>query len=119
MRTTATKVKDIIDTELTDSRVNAFITSANKVVDRLLINDYDEVTLTDIETWLTAHFIASTFERQAIKEKAGPVEQTFSDTFGTHLESTAYGQIAASLDTKGKLANLGKRAIVFKAISEN
>lgn len=115
-RTTASAVKDIMDTELTDTRIDAFITSASDLVDRLLADDYEDPTLEQLELWLTAHLIASTIERQAIQEIAGPVEQKFSDVFGQNLSSTTYGQVVASLDTSGKLANLGKRKIIFKAV---
>lgn len=118
LRVTPEEVQEIIDTELTDPRITAFITSANQVVTNLLSNDHESDTLKEIERWLAAHYIAATIERQAIHEKAGPAEQRFADVFGKRLESTTYGQTAAGLDTTGKLASLGLRKISFKAVSE-
>jgi hypothetical protein len=118
MRTTASEIKDILDTELSDARIEAFIQAASDVVTGLLSNDFDEPILTNIERWLTAHYIAVTVERRAIQEIAGPVEQKFSDIYGQNLQATDYGQVAASLDTTGKLASIGRRRIFFRSINE-
>lgn len=118
LRVTPDEVKEIIDTDLTDPRITAFITGANQVVTTLLADDHEADVLKEIERWLSAHNIATTIERQAIHEVAGPAEQRFSDVFGKYLESTTYGQTASALDTTGKLSSLGKKKITFKAINE-
>lgn len=120
LRVTPNEVKEIIDTELTDARITAFITGANAVVDNNLLNrNLEDATLKEIERWLSAHYIAHSIERQAIQEKAGPVEQRFSDVFGKFLESTTYGQTASTLDPTGTLSNLGMKKVNFKAINES
>lgn len=116
-RVNANEVKEIIDTELTDSRIQAFILGANELVTHHLGDDLEESLLKEIERWVAAHFMTS-FERQAIEEKAGPVEQKFSDVFGMGLESSTYGQTAKSLDPTGKLAVLGKKTIQLISISQ-
>lgn len=117
-RVTADEVKEIIDTGLTDPRIDAFITGANQIVTSQLKDDFEEPALKEIERWLAAHFIAANIERQAIQEKAGPAEQKFSDQFGMRMMSTTFGQTAASLDSTGKLAALGQKKIMFKSINE-
>lgn len=114
-------VKQIIDTDLTDPRIQVFINGANAVVTKNLGNSsLGEDLLTEIERWLSAHFI-SCFEdnRQAIKQKAGPVEQIFSDIFGMGLDSSTYGQTAKSMDPTGKLSDLGMKTVKILAISES
>lgn len=117
VRITPTELKEIIDTELTDARIQAFITAASLTIDRLLINEFEEAELKEIERWLAAHFIAANIDRQAIEEEAGPARQKFANNFGMNLQSTTYGQTAATLDTSGTLAALGKKKIVFKSIN--
>jgi hypothetical protein len=119
IRVTTDEVKEIIDTDLTDPRITAFITGASTVIDTNLADqNLDAAVLKEIERWLSAHYIALAFERQAIHEKAGPAEQRFADVFGMYLEDTTYGQTASSLDPTGILAGLGKKKIQFKAVSE-
>ena len=120
-RVTALMVQEIIDTELSESRVKIFIAGASKMVDNTLVGKgLDEDTLIEIERWLAAHNIAATFERQAIHEKAGPAEQRFPDIFGQGLLSTTWGQMAVALDTTGTLQDIAdrRRMIKFKAIPE-
>lgn len=120
-RVTPTEVKEIIDTQLTDPRIEVFIIGASKLVDNTLVGKgLDEDTLKEIERWLAAHNVAATHERQAIHEKAGPAEQRFSDIFGQGLLSTTWGQMAISLDTTGTLQDIAhhRREIKFKAVPE-
>lgn len=119
-RVTADEVEEIIDTDLGSSRIEAFITGANEMVNEFLTGQgLSDSLLKEIERWLAAHYIAATFERQATKEKAGPVEQQFSDVFGENLKSTTYGQTAAQLDPTNKLSNAGKKAINVIAVNED
>jgi len=119
-RVTAAEVKEILDTTLTDARVDAFIIAASAAVDEMLGNSNLGATLLkEIERWLAAHYIVATIERQATHEKAGPVEQRFADVFGQYLLSTTYGQTAAQLDTTGTLSNAGKKVPNLKAINED
>jgi hypothetical protein len=69
-RTNATDVKAIIDTQLTITEVTVFISTANLIVTTNLGNKSLSVaTLTEIEKWVSAHLIAITKTRQALKKK--------------------------------------------------
>lgn len=118
-RVTPAEVKDIIDTDLTDLRIQAMIDGANQIITKVLGSaGLAEELLKEIERWLSAHYIAATFERQAIHEVAGPAEQKFSDVFKAGLDSTTYGQTAKGLDPTGALADMGMKTIKLIAISE-
>lgn len=104
-RVTATEVKQIIDTSLSDTVIEAYIAAANPVVTEVLGSD---TTITDalrkeIERWLTAHLIASTQERQAKEEGAGGAYIKYQGITGKGLESTLYGQQVLALDSTGKM----------------
>jgi len=119
-RVTADEVKDIIDTELTNARIDTFITGANQIVTEVLGDEnLGSDLLKEIERWLAAHYIAATFERQAIEQEAGPVSQKFSDIFGPDLQSSTYGQTASQLDSTNKLDKLGQKTISMIAVDED
>lgn len=118
-RTTVDNVKLIIATQLQNANIEAYITSANALVtDALGSSSLNETTLEQIEMWLTAHMIASTQERMAKSEEAGGAKIVYTGNYGMGLESTTYGQMVKTLDTTGKMATLGDKKIVFKAISQ-
>ena len=119
-RTTATEVKAIIETELADSVVDTFIGMANRTVtDYLGTNaDLTSVQKKDIETWLAAHFIASTREQQAQAEQAGDARITYQGKTEMGLDATFYGQTVKMLDTTGTLAaQIGKKGVTVTAIT--
>lgn len=121
VRITAPEVKEIIDTDFPDHRIEVFIQGASKLIDNKLVGQgLDDATLQEIERWLAAHYIAVTSDRQAIQEIAGPVEQRFSDIFGQFLLATTWGQTAISLDPTGILQDIadGRRSIKLIAIPE-
>jgi hypothetical protein len=115
VRVTAVDVKAIIDTELKTSVIDAYITSANTMVNNVLGTGTTD-NLKEIERWLTAHMIALTKERQAIREEAGGTRVDYSGTFGEALKSTTYGQMVSTLDTSGKMASLAYRAVQVYAV---
>lgn len=107
MRTTAAEVKEIMETNLSDAIIDAYILSANALVTKLL--DFESSGLTDtlmkeIERWLTAHLIASTRERQAKTEEAGGAKVVYAGNSNLGLDSTTYGQMVKILDTTGIMA---------------
>lgn len=114
-RVTATEVMEIIETDLTESQVNPFITSANVMVNDVL-GTGDTAVLKNIELWITCHMIASSRERQAIDEKAGSASVKYGGQYGANLASTSYGQMAMALDTTGTLASLGGRQASIRAV---
>jgi hypothetical protein len=75
-RTTDTEVKAIIDVEV-DKSLTPFISAASNLVDTCCTGDaveteYETLIITEIETWLAAHFY-TVFDPRAEKEKAGKV----------------------------------------------
>lgn len=65
----------------------------------------DEARLTEIETWLAAHFY-TVRDPRASSEGAGPVNQSFQSRVDLGLATSHYGQTAMILDSTGKLAAL-------------
>ena len=117
MRTTAEKVKSIMVTELEDLVITEFIIGANQMVTKALTGKgLSNDLLAVIEQWLTAHMIAATIERQAIKEEAGTAKVTYSDNYDMGLQGTSYGQMVLTLDTTGTLANLMRKPVIIRAI---
>lgn len=119
VRTTATEVKQIIDTDLSDTIVEAYISAANYTVTEVLGSD---TTLadghkTEIERWLTAHLIAATREQQAIEEGAGGAKIKYQGVTGKGLEGTMYGQQVLAMDATGKMRKLSGRAASVTAIT--
>lgn len=120
-RVTAAEVKEVIETEVTDSVVEAYILYAATIVDDYLSDSsLTASALKEIERYLTAHAISVSTARQAIGQEVGPVKQKFSDIFGTGFNSSTYGQMAMSLDSTGTLAELSstKKRPVIKAVKE-
>jgi hypothetical protein len=116
VRVTAAEVKVILDnTALSDTDIDAYIVGANALVNSVLGTGTEDI-LTEIEKWLTAHMIASTRERQAIKEGAGGASITYSGNYDTMLSSTSYGQMVMTLDSTGLMAALGMKAVRIIAI---
>jgi hypothetical protein len=118
VRVTATQVKAIMDTELTDAQVDAYIVSANVMVNEIMGTTEVTDVLTELERWLSAHLIAITRERQAAKEGAEEASITYTGKYGMALQSTSYGQMVLTLDVSGAFANASdaKQPIVWKAI---
>ena len=110
-RVTSAEVKELISTTET---ITAHINAANVLVTEKLGGNATMTAdhLKEIERWLAAHFVASSIERQAGKEKIGAtaVEYAGFNTSGLQgLGLTTYGQQDIMLDTTGTLSQLGKR----------
>lgn len=114
-RVTASEVKEIMpDLSMEDTQVLPFINAANVVINKVFADDVAVGTdlLKEIERWFTAHMIASTpFYRQAFRERVGEADIIYTGEFKQDLSSTPYGQMVKTLDTTGKMANMGKRGI--------
>jgi hypothetical protein len=106
VRTTATLVKQIIDTDLSDTIVDAYILAANYTITEVLGSDTELSSdhKAELERWLAAHLISATRERQASKEGAGGASITYEGTTGEGLKATMYGQQVLAMDATGKLA---------------
>lgn len=119
-RTTAHEVEQIMDLEssITESQIERFITMANAMVDRVFAGDttLGETVLTEIECNIAAHFLASTIARMGAVERLGEARIDYTGKWGEGLKSTPYGQNALVLDYTGKLAGSGKAKAYIKAI---
>ena len=118
MRTSAEKVKQIIDTDTEDTVVDAFISAANELVsEELGDTSLSDALLGEIETWVTAHFLSSSnLERQIKSADAGPTSVTYTGQYGTNFSLTSYGQVAMTLDTTGRLAYLGGKKASIRSV---
>jgi len=105
---------DIISTTLTEEQINAFINTAHHVVDaNLSATGLDGDLLTDIELWLSAHFLAVRDQR-ASEERFTDYSVKYQGQSGLGLQSTTYGQQVLALDFTGTLAAMGqKKATLF------
>lgn len=117
MRTTVEKVREIIETELTDINLEGYITGASTLLDKVLAGkSIPEALLAEIERWLTGHFITASKERQAKKEGAGGAFIEYAGIFGEGLKCTSYGQMVLTLDYTGTMATLTGKNVIIKAI---
>jgi len=118
-RTTEAEVKQIIDTDLTDPVVAAYIAGATALVDEVI---GDNTSLSDelkeeIERWLAAHMIAATRESQLVSGAAGGAKAVYMGKAGLGLEGTMYGQQVMILDASGSFAALGGKSAKITAIT--
>lgn len=111
---TPADVKDILDTDLLDTRIEVFIASAEVLTSGigLSVDTVEQITM-----WLTAHLIDAR-KGQVLKVKAGSVQAEFADVYSSRISSTSYGQIALSLDTTGTLEAADGRNINLIAIPQ-
>jgi len=115
-RVTANEVREIMDdTDLTNTNIDSFISGANALMNTLFGNSTLPLHK-EVERWLTAHLIACTRERQALKEEAGSAKITYTGVYEKGLSMTSYGQMAMTLDTSGKLMLLMLRRASIYAV---
>lgn len=118
-RNTVADVRDILDTEMTDEQLAAFINTAYVVVSTNLSDKgLAAAILTEIEKYLSAHFASLRDQRAQSEGIAGEYNVTYQGKTDMGFNATQYGQMAVALDTSGVLATMGsskKRAsfIVF------
>ncbi len=117
VRVTATEVKAIMEDNISrsDAQVDAYIVGANALVNEVLGTGESDL-LTTIEKFLSAHIIASTTDRMAVKEGAGGAYIEYTGKYGQGLDSTSYGQMVKMLDTTCAFAELGLQQTQFIAI---
>jgi len=117
MRTSATEVEKIIVTGLTEDEVDSYILSANTMVTQALGDSgLSDNVLTEIEKWLTAHFIACTRVQQVAEGTAGPASVKYQGKTYTGMYATFYGQQATLMDTTGTLKSLGSKTASMYAV---
>lgn len=112
-RVDADQVSDVISTSLTEGQVNAMINTAHLVVEQhLTTQGLSADLLTQIELWLSAHFVCIRDPRKK-QVKVDEVSVTFQGEVGMGLQGTMYGQQALALDPTGSLASTSlKRAVI-------
>lgn len=118
-RVDANEVKEIIDTALGESTIEAFITAANVIVTSLLgSSGLGTAHLKEIERWLTAHLISCARDRTVRTEQAGQASITYeTQPLGKGLDASLYGQQVKLLDTTGILAaEIGAAALKSASI---
>lgn len=102
MSVNASDVKDILDTDLADADVTKYITQAGEMV-----------TDDTVKTWLAAHLIRISRDREVDEEEVDDHSITYSGkTTGLGLDSTRYGQMAQMFDDDGELPSGGRTATV-------
>lgn len=107
------KVKDIIETDLDDGIVQAYVDSAGVLVNQLPLAD---PVKSEVQKWLAAHFIAIR-DKISVHEEAGTAEIQYSDVFGENLSSSHYGQTAMVMDTSGRLQSISQSKTIIKLIA--
>ena len=106
MRTTATAVKEIMTTRLTETEILPFLSTANALVTAHLgSSGLSDALLEEIEKYLAAHF-ASIRSKYGIRTKIGEADTWTGYKGGPGLDATPYGETAKMLDTTGTLENL-------------
>ena len=100
----------IVDTDLVNDQVEPFIVTANVFVDENLILDppLSDAILTQIETYLAAHFL-TLFEPRVKQEAADGARFTYECDTALGLSSSKFGQMAMVLDPSGTLTQLNKQ----------
>jgi hypothetical protein len=118
-RTTPLLVQQVIETALTTTEILEVIQYANRMVTNFLNGSgLTAAELKDIETFLTAHIIAITKERQTKEERVGDIWVKYYDNPTGWLESTSYGQTAMMMDTSGLLQKQSKKRASFVSINQ-
>ena len=112
-------VREIIDTDLTDARLNAFINFAYFATVPLagLLDDCGGAdALCEIQLLLAAHFL-TIYERQTKSESiGGEWSVSYLGKDGLGFEASLYGQQALMLDCSGTLARAGLMRAVFQVV---
>ena len=113
-RVNAAQVMEIISTSLSEEQINAFINTAHTIIAAKLTDvGLDTDTLTQIELWLSAHFLSMRDQRPN-SETIAEYSVRYQGSTGMGLEATTYGQQALTLDWSGTLKSLGlKKATLF------
>ena len=116
----ADAVKEIIDTDLTDARINNFINMAYHIT-RLLTGELDDCgggdAQCDIMKLVAAHFMTA-YERQTKSESVGGEwSVTYLGKDGIGLEASLYGQQALAMDCSGFLKRAGMKRAFMQVVS--
>lgn len=111
----ANEVREIVDTDLTDARLNNFINMAYLMVSSLSLTSTNLIK--QLELLLSAHYLSVYDGVVQSMNVAGEYSVTYGMVIGEGLLASPYGQQAVSLDTSGKLAKLGLKRAKFLVTS--
>jgi len=115
----ADAVREIIETDLTDAQINAFINIAYNVA-RVISGELGScggsAMECDIIKLLAAHFITLREGSPKSESVAGEWSISYRGQDGLGLNASLYGQNALSLDCSGKLAKLGMKRATMKEV---
>lgn len=116
----ADDVREIINTDLTDPRLNNFINMAHYRT-RPLVGELGACggadAICEIVKLLAAHFVTMN-ERQTKNESVGGEwSVTFMGVDGLMLDASLYGQQAVAMDCSGILAKAGMKQARMRVIS--
>jgi len=104
-RTSATEVKQTIDTSLSDEAVEDWIAAAADLVDEIdSRGSLDDDRLTRLERLVAQHFLSAQDQR-AESQSGASRSVSFQGETGMGFKATHYGQRALQLDPTGVLAN--------------
>lgn len=118
-RVAVSDVEDIIDTDLTDGQINAFINTAHRFIQANLLGvGLSADILTQIELWLAAHFLAIRDQRVESESVGGEWSAKYQGKTAMGFQATLYGQQALTLDSSGTLASVGLKRVTFEVYSE-
>lgn len=117
-RTDVSKVRAILpaETTLTDPQIQAAIDAATVVVDQIAIGCGSDLTadgLTQVETYLAAHFAAVTENTLTLQSETDPAcggKVVYGFKFGEGVKGTPFGQMANTLSC-GCLAEFDKQPV--------
>ena len=123
-RITQSDVREIIDTDLDDGSIAAFINAAYAMtipIASLLSDCGGNTTLAEIQKFITAHLITlrePIVRRESIGGEAS-VEYLYQTgaNLASGLGATPFGQAALALDCSGRLAQVGLKRASFKVWS--
>lgn len=127
-RTTIDKVKAILpgSTELMDPQIQAAIDAATCAVDNMAVSSCGEglsdACLTQVETYLSAHFAAVTENTLSLKSESADgccdASATYGFKFGEGVKGTPFGQMANTLSS-GCLAEFDKQPVSLFSIGSH
>ncbi|OQX65415.1 MAG: hypothetical protein B5M51_00795 [Anaerolinea sp. 4484_236] len=116
----ADDVREIMDTDLSDARINAFINLAYRMIQRIdgeLGDCGGDDTFDAIHVLVTCHLITSN-EQVVATEKIGDTSVTYhAAAKGTGLNATFYGQQAIDMDCSGMLSSANKPKVSLEAVT--
>lgn len=110
-RVTATKVKEVVNTNIADDVINRnHIATATTMVDEHLVGvGLSDALLEKIELYLAAHFVALTEEGGSLtRNKLGDADTSYANIYSQGLNSTRFGQQALSIDSSGTLSRVAQ-----------